>query len=60
MDAYKKEIKKHKPPKIKIQRNVDPRFTVEAADYYHVKDFEDEELLQCNPWVISDRNRFAG
>lgn len=60
LEAYKKEVKKHKPPKIKIQRNVDPRFTVQASDYYHVKDFEDDDLLRFNPWVISDGDRFEG
>jgi len=34
--------------------------TLLATDYYHVKDFEDGELMDYNPSVINDGERYQG
>jgi hypothetical protein len=58
--AYMTEVKRFKGKKIKIDRNVDPSMTLLATDYYHVKDFEEEELINYNPNVIGDGERYQG
>lgn len=54
------EVKRFKGKKIKIKRDVDPSMTLLATDYYHVKDFDEEELINYNPHVIADGERYQG
>lgn len=60
LGAYMTEVKRFKGKKIKIKRDVDPSMTLLATDYYHVKDFDEEELINYNPHVIADGERYQG
>lgn len=59
LKLYFEEVRKRKPKRVKVNRNVDQSMTFLATDYYHVKDFEEEELLAYNPHVIENGEVFS-
>ena len=42
MEDYRAEIRKGRPKKIKVDRNVNRQFTVAAENYYLVKEFDSD------------------